>query len=301
MRKHAISPALRSGRSTVALLAGAVTAAMLLASPVGAQDSPPANGWEQDAAPQASGPPPDMPQQDPAQNRQEAIDILKAMAEYVGGQSNIKLGFDSELEVVTPELEKLQFTSSGQAWISRPDQFRVTRTGGYADVELISDGRSVTVFDKDRNVFARDETGGTIDAVLDKLRGDLMLDLPAADLLIGDSFNVLMADVVDAKHIGRGVIGGIDCEHVAFRNRDTDWQLWVEVGEQPIPCKMVITSKAVAAAPQYTIQFTEWQNGDEFPPGTFSFNPPADARQVNFNSLTDIDEIPAGLEPGAQK
>ena len=29
--------------------------------------------------------------------------------------------------------------------------------------------------------------------------------------------------------MGRGVIDGIECEHLAFRNPDTDWQLWVEV------------------------------------------------------------------------
>ncbi len=78
------------------------------------------------------------------QNRQEAIEIVKGMAKYVGGQKNIDIEYDSALEVVSPQLEKLQFNSSGEAKISRPDQFRVSRTGGYADVELIYDGKSVT-------------------------------------------------------------------------------------------------------------------------------------------------------------
>jgi hypothetical protein len=39
------------------------------------------------------------------------------------------------------------------------------------------------------------------------------------------------------------------CEHVAFRNFDTDWQLWIEAGAHPVPRKMGITSKTINGAP----------------------------------------------------
>ncbi|BCP53202.1 hypothetical protein K32_18190 [Kaistia sp. 32K] len=228
------------------------------------------------------------------QNRKEADEIVQGMARFVGGQQDISLGYDSELEVVTPQMEKLQFNSSGKAKISRPDKFRLNRTGGYADVEMIYDGKNVTVFDKNTNTYASEPMTGPIEGVIDRLRSDFMLDLPAADLLIADSYSALMPDVVEAKHIGRAVIGDVTCEHVAFRNHDTDWQLWVETGAQPIPCKMVITSKAVTGAPQYSIRFTSWHTGSAFPPGTFTFEPPAGAKKVDFSALADIDEIPAG-------
>jgi len=62
-----------------------------------------------------------------------------------------------------------------------------------------------------------------------------------------------MADVIESANIGKGVIDGIECDHLAFRNIDTDWQIWIEAGARPIPRKYVITSKAVAGAPQYTL------------------------------------------------
>ena len=68
---------------------------------------------------------------------------------------------------------------------------------------------------------------------------------------------------MEAKHIGRGVIDGVECEHLAFRNFDTDWQLWVEVGDKPIPRKMVITSKTMNNAPQYTLRVKSWKTGVE--------------------------------------
>lgn len=271
MRMHAWSRSTKVRRRGGGALLVGIAAFLALSLPAGAEDAGAAA----------------------EQNRQEAIEIVRGMARYVSGQTDISLGFDSELEVVTPQMEKLQFNSSGKAQIHRPDQFRVSRTGGYADVELVYDGKSVTVFDKSTKTYASEPMSGSLDSVVDKLRGDLMLDMPAADLLIADSFNALMADVVEAKHIGRGVINGIDCEHVAFRNHDTDWQLWVEVGAQPIPCKMVITSKTVGGAPQYTIRITDWHNGSQFPAGTFAFDPPAGAKKVDFSQLADIDEIPA--------
>lgn len=271
MLEHASTPPKGWGRGRGMAIAAGVAMTLACFAPAWAQD-----------APQAAD-----------QNRQEAIGIVKRMAQYVGSETDITLSFDSELEVVTPQMEKLQFNSSGKAQIHRPDAFRLSRTGGYADVELVFDGKSVTVFDKNTNTYATEPLKGSTDEVIDKLRGDLMLDLPAADLMIADSFNALMADVVEAKHIGRGVIDGVACEHVAFRNHDTDWQLWVEVGERPVPCKMVITSKTVGGAPQYTIRITDWHSGSQFPAGTFTFAPPAGAKKVDFKQLADVDEIPS--------
>lgn len=107
-----------------------------------------------------------------------------------------------------------------------------------------------------------------------------------------------MSDVITAKHIGQGVIDGVECEHLAFRNQDTDWQLWVETGDHPIPRKFVITSKATAAAPQYTLLIKDWKTDVEFGPDAFAFQPPADAKHVDFRALGDIDEVPPGTIKG---
>jgi hypothetical protein len=64
----------------------------------------------------------------------DAKAILKAMSDYVGSQKSIRLTFDSAIEIITPELEKIQFTNSGGALMRRPDKLRAHRVGGYADV-----------------------------------------------------------------------------------------------------------------------------------------------------------------------
>ena len=67
--------------------------------------------------------------------------LLKGMADYVAGQKTLAVTFDSDIEVITSNLQKIQFTSSGQVQLSRPDKLRATRTGGYRDVEIVFDGK----------------------------------------------------------------------------------------------------------------------------------------------------------------
>ena len=41
----------------------------------------------------------------------DAMAILKSMSDYVGSQQAIELTFESNIEVITPELEKIQLTN----------------------------------------------------------------------------------------------------------------------------------------------------------------------------------------------
>jgi hypothetical protein len=231
----------------------------------------------------------------------EAQTILKSMAEYVSRQENLSLKYDADVEVVTPAVEKIQFSASGDVTMTRPNKFRVSRTGGYADVELVSDGSTVTVHDRGGNRFAQIPGSGSFDEIVDRLRAEAPLELPGADLLLSKPYDELMAGVLEAKHIGRGVVEGVECEHLAFRNLDTDWQIWVEVGDRPVPRKYVITSKAVGAAPQYTLRLRDWKTGVSPAPDAFAFKPPEGASGVAITLLKDIDEVPVGVVPGVAK
>jgi hypothetical protein len=223
------------------------------------------------------------------------------MSDYVASQKNISLTYDSDVEVITADVEKIQFTSSGTVLLSRPDKVRASRTGGYADFEIVFDGKTVSGFGKNINAYTQIESAGSIDQLITKLRGMNLLTAPGADLHGSHVFDDLMADVIVAKHIGRGVIDGVECEHLAFRDRDIDWQLWVEVGARPIPRKYVITSKGVGAAPQYTLRIKEWKTDPPISADAFTFAPPQGAKKVALEDLGDIDEVPQGVVTGAKK
>ncbi len=229
--------------------------------------------------------------------------LLKAMTDYTAAQKSISATFDSDIEVITAELQKIQFTSSGQLKLSRPDKLRVRRTGGYADVELVFDGKTVSLYGNNAKAYVQADMAGTIDQLIDGIQAKTGGAMPGTDLLLSSSYDVLTSDVIEGHHVGQGVVDGVECEHLAFRGHDTDWQIWIQTGAQPIPRKYVITSKTLAGAPQYTLRIKEWKTDAIADADAFAFKPPEGATKVSLDSdvMIEFDEIPPGTATGANK
>ena len=229
----------------------------------------------------------------------DAENLLKGMADYVASQKTLAVTFDSDIEVITSHLQKIQFTSSGQVQLSRPDKLRATRAGGYRDVEIVFDGKMLTVNNKDGKDYAQIEAAGTAEELIDVLRDKHGVVAPGADLLLSNVFDVMMADVVEATLIGKGVIDGVECDHLAFRNVETDWQIWIESGAKPIPRKYVITSKGIGEAPQYTLRIKDWKT--DVPADAFAFKPDPSFKKIALGDLSDMDEVPQGTTKTGDK
>ena len=229
-----------------------------------------------------------------------ARSLFKAMSDYMAAQSAISFDYDSTLEVVTSEGQKLGLASSGAVTLSRPDKLHATRTGGFADVEMVFDGTTLSLLGKNLNAYAQVEAPGTIDQLVDTLRDKYGRPLPAADLLLSNVNDVLMPLVIDVKDLGSGVIGGVECDHLAFRTEEVDWQIWIAHGDQPYPCRFVVTSSQVAGSPQYTIDVSDWKAGSEVAAADFVFTPPANAKKLGPDEIPDFDELPSNFTPGAK-
>jgi hypothetical protein len=228
-----------------------------------------------------------------ADSASSARQVVRAMADYMASQKDLAGQFDVELDVITPELEKIRFSSSGSLVLERPDKVHLVRKGGYSEMELVADGKTVTVADLGSGAYAQIKSPGTVDNIIETLRSDYDFILPGADLLLTNSFDELLAGVIEVKHIGVGIVDGVECEHLAFRNAETDAQLWVRSGPRPLPCKYVISSKTMAGAPEYSIRFHDWTSGQAPPAAAFAFKPSKTARMVAFKQMTDIGELPA--------
>src|SRR5689334_14679182 len=120
--------------------------------------------------------------------------VLKAMSDYLASQKSLSAKFDSDVEVVTPELQKIQFTSSGEMKMNRPDKLRVRRTGGYADVELVYDGKTVSLYGNNAKSYVQADVAGGTDKMIDALYGHSSAGMPGADLLLSNSYDELMAN-----------------------------------------------------------------------------------------------------------
>jgi len=218
---------------------------------------------------------------------------LKAMSDYMAAQQAITFDYDSTLEVVSSDNQKVGLASSGKITLNRPDKIHGTRTGGFADIEFAFDGKTLTFLGKNANAYAQVDAPGTIDQLVDVLRDKYHRPVPGADLLLSNIYGQLEPEVKNTKDLGAGVIGGVECDHLAFRTSDVDWQIWIASGDRPYPCRYVITSPKLAAAPQYTIDIRPWKTGSEAAAGSFSLQLPKEARKLSAEEVPEFDELPS--------
>ena len=223
----------------------------------------------------------------------QAKELFKAMSDYMAAQQTISFDFDTSFEVITTDSQKVAFASSGAVTLNRPDKIRATRAGGFANVELVFDGKTVSLLGKEQNLYAQAEIPGTIDHLVDELRDKFHRPLSGADLLMSDVYGQLMPLVTNVKDLGSGVIRGVECDHLAFRTKEVDWQIWIAQGDRPYPCRYVITTKKVKGWPQYTVDVRDWKTGTEVAADDFAFKVPPGARKLKPGESPDVDELPS--------
>src|SRR5580704_11445631 len=138
-----------------------------------------------------------------------AKNLVKAMSDYMAAQKAISFSYDSNLEIVTKDEQKLALASSGAVILNRPDKVRVSRYGGFADVEAVFDGKTLTLLGKDANLYGQVDAAGSIDNLIDELRDKYHRPVPGADLLQSNLYEELIPSVTDTKDLGSGVIGSV--------------------------------------------------------------------------------------------
>jgi len=229
----------------------------------------------------------------------DAKRLLKAMSDYMASQKAISFGFDATLEVITNDNQKLALASSGALILNRPGKIRATRAGGHADIEMLFDGKTLTLVGKNANLYTQISVPGTIDNLVDVLREKYKMPLPAADLLMSNAYDELMTDVIDVKDLGSGVIDGVECDYLAFRKKEVDFQIWIAQGANPYPCRYVITSKDIPHSPQYSIQIRDWKTGSAVASDDFGFKNSTKAKKVDVKDLKGMSALPDHFKRGA--
>ena len=229
----------------------------------------------------------------------DAKKALKAMSDYMASEKAISFNYDAGLEVVTKDDQKLALLSSGSVVLNRPDKINLTRAGGFADIELKSDGKTITLLGKNANIYVQADAPGTVDQLINDLQEKFKRPMPAADLLLTNSYDELMSDVTDVKDLGSGVIGGVECDYMAFRKKDVDFQIWVAQGSKPYPCRYSITSRTVSGSPQYSIQIRDWKTGGDAEKGDFAFKNASNANKVEVKDVRDkFSDLPSNFTIG---
>lgn len=215
----------------------------------------------------------------------KADQILRKMSDYLGSLEQFGVSTENSLEAVSRSGQKIQFVNPAVLSIRRPNKLRAARKGDIVDQEFYYDGKSFTLYQKDRNCYATVEAPPTIDEAIDFARESLDVYAPGGDLIYTNPYRILTEDAVSGFYVGRSVVEGVKCHHLAFRGNEVDWQIWIEEGKRPFPRKFIVTSTWMTGAPQFTVSLKNWNLSPKLADELFAFVPPPGAQKVDFVGL----------------
>jgi len=212
----------------------------------------------------------------------EAQRLLKASTDFLARQDKFSFESRVSLEVVLYSGQKIEFNNTGRQVVQRPNKMRSERTGDLVEQLMIYDGQSITLFNPGDKTYATVGAPGTLEGMLDFARETLDIVAPAGDVLYQDAYSILMDGVISGMVVGKSVIEGVRCNQVAFRGPTTDFQVWIQDGAQPLIRKVVITTRDLFNAPQFSATVTKWDLAPRFDDQTFRFTAPAGVKKVDF-------------------
>jgi hypothetical protein len=212
----------------------------------------------------------------------QARQLLKAATDFLASQQRFSVDTRNTIEVVLASGQKIQFAHDARLWVERPNKLRAERTGDLVEQAFYYDGKSLTLHNPGERYFATVAAPDTLEGMLDFARTTLDVIAPAGDLIYKNAYDILMTDVTSGFVVGKAVIEGVRCDHLAFRAPHVDLQIWIQEGKEPLPRKVVITTNDVTNAPQFSAVMTKWNLKPVFTAKTFGFAPPRDARKIEF-------------------
>lgn len=163
--------------------------------------------------------------------------------------------------------------------VRKPDRLRASVVGDDESREFFYDGKTLTIYDPVHRYYATMDAPPTIAQALDAAKARYDLDLPLADLLYAAAGDDLGKNAFDAGVIGPSRAGGVECEHLALRSPEVDWQVGIEKGDRPLPRRVVITTRKEPTAPQYSAAVA-WNLAPKIDDGMFVFKAPDGATAV---------------------
>jgi hypothetical protein len=239
----------------------------------------------------------------PSASEQRAMGILKNMSQYLAQAERFSVTIRDGYDAVQQSGQKVEYGEVRKVTVSRPDRLRIEieRSDGEKGL-VVFNGKDLTVFTVEKNVYATVSKPGTLDQVIKYALEDLKIRVPLAMMLLSTLPDELDSLVVSADYVETTTITDVPCDHVAARtSRGVDFQVWVAQGSQPLPRRVVITYKEETGQPQFWADLSNWNLAPDVSDALFAFTPPDGADRIQFLAELGSAAATATPEKGANQ
>lgn len=214
----------------------------------------------------------------------QAKRILREMGEYLKTAEEFAFHGVVTYDEVHSNGQKIQYGGVCDVSVRRPNRLYAKFDGDERRSRTFYDGKTVTIYNVVMNLYAVTKVPPKIDGAADLILEKFGFQVPIADFVYEDPYAVLIEKVQAASLLGIHVVDGTPCRHLAFRQENIDWQIWIADGPKPVPRKLVITYKNEIGSPQYAAVLSGWNFQPRLSDHAFTFHPPTDSSLIEFLS-----------------
>jgi hypothetical protein len=215
-------------------------------------------------------------------NEPDPMAVLQQMCDYL--KSLQQFSFHSEVaddQVYLGE-KKLQYGIDMQTYVKRPDTVRVNAVGDLVNKQFFLNGDTLTLYDREKNVYATMQVPANIEGALDKAHNEFGLRVALTDLASPQLWEHASSKIEHSLYVGESNVRGVRCHHLSFDGNEVQFQVWIDTGKKPLPLKVVFTQKKLEGSPQWTAYLNDWKTAPHLSNTLFKFTPPKGAQKIKF-------------------
>jgi hypothetical protein len=210
-----------------------------------------------------------------------AMDALNKMGSYLRTLNSFQVKADITDDDVIEDGQTIQSSTKVDLIAARPNRMRLEVTGDDEHRFFFFDGKNFTIYGQLVNYYATVPAPPTIAKLTDDLSNKYGIELPLVDLFQWGTNDSTIAKIKSAMDVGPATVDGVTCEQYAFRQENIDWQLWIQLGEFPLPRKLIIRTLNDDAKPQHS-EILTWNLAPSFSEDAFTYVPSSDARRITI-------------------
>lgn len=211
----------------------------------------------------------------------EAEVTLRRMHDYLRNSS--KLQFQTSFRV-SSETRGPSLRGTAQFFIQRPNSFRVEVSSNGRSTLYVSDGDILTIYRPDEGKFAQLPARDSIVGTMYLATSLLTIQARMIDFFWTIDYMTIGNSEVRVTPAGTGKIGSRECDRFTVERFEDTWDVWLEKGKIPVPCKLV-SKRTDGTSLNSQVNEFKWMDNPAFAPETFKFSPPAGSKEVEISDL----------------
>ena len=211
-----------------------------------------------------------------------AVEILTRMTSLLTSAKSYSFSWVINFDQVYETGEKLTFFRTGRHVYVRDSKLRIDIDESGVRRQFYFNGRQFVLYDPKNRLYASFSFKGNVDRLITTIRKRFRVVAPVNEFVRSTLGKDFLLNVVGGIYVETSEIEGRPLHHLAFAQKNFDWQIWISAKGPPLPVILIGTDRRKPQQPQYRIWFRKWRINHGPKEATFTFTPPKGAKQIQF-------------------